>query len=164
MRRRELSLALTVGTITEPQSAVMRRNDLGLGDPGAGRAHRRVGVRAAIPRTDPLAKAEFTTIRERLIKIGARVIEHIAHPHPIADQLSGGSAVPRRRVRPDALGTLSHWARGPGAPGRSTPNALHTESHHTDPTRPVDSARACRIHVQNKPKSCIIRASSPPTK
>src|SRR5579862_9326106 len=36
------------------------------------------GVRAAIPKTDPLAKAEFTTIRERLIKIGARVIEHAA--------------------------------------------------------------------------------------
>src|SRR5450631_2195162 len=36
------------------------------------------GVRAAIPQTNPLAKCEFTTIRERLIKIGARVIEHIA--------------------------------------------------------------------------------------
>ena len=36
------------------------------------------GVRAAIPKTDPLATAEFATIRERLIKIGARVIEHIA--------------------------------------------------------------------------------------
>jgi hypothetical protein len=36
------------------------------------------GVRAAIPQTDPLAKAEFATIRERLIKIGARVIEYIA--------------------------------------------------------------------------------------
>jgi len=36
------------------------------------------GVRAAIPQTDPLAKAEFATIRERLIKVGARVIEHIA--------------------------------------------------------------------------------------
>jgi Transposase DDE domain group 1 len=36
------------------------------------------GVRAAIPHTSPLAKAEFTTIRQRLIKIGARVIEHIA--------------------------------------------------------------------------------------
>jgi Transposase DDE domain group 1 len=35
-------------------------------------------VRAAIPRTSPLASAEFATIRERLIKIGARVIEHIA--------------------------------------------------------------------------------------
>lgn len=36
------------------------------------------GVRAAIPQADPLARAEFATIRERLIKIGARVIEHIA--------------------------------------------------------------------------------------
>ena len=36
------------------------------------------GVRAVIPQTSPLASAEFATIRERLIKIGARVIEHIA--------------------------------------------------------------------------------------
>ncbi len=36
------------------------------------------GVRAAIPPTSPLVTAEFATIRERLIKIGARVIEHIA--------------------------------------------------------------------------------------
>src|SRR5215510_14388055 len=36
------------------------------------------GVRAAIPKTSPLAKCEVATIRERLIKIGARVIEHIA--------------------------------------------------------------------------------------
>jgi hypothetical protein len=35
-------------------------------------------VRAAIPSKNPLAKAEFATIRERLIKIAARVIEHIA--------------------------------------------------------------------------------------
>jgi Transposase DDE domain group 1 len=35
-------------------------------------------VRAAIPHTSPLATAEFATLRERLIKIGARVIEHIA--------------------------------------------------------------------------------------
>jgi hypothetical protein len=32
----------------------------------------------AIPRTNALACGEFATIRERLIKIGARVIEHIA--------------------------------------------------------------------------------------
>jgi hypothetical protein len=35
-------------------------------------------VRVAIPQTDPLAKSEFATIRERLIKIGARIIEHAA--------------------------------------------------------------------------------------
>jgi hypothetical protein len=36
------------------------------------------GVQAAIPQTHPLAKAEFATIRERLIKIAACVIEHAA--------------------------------------------------------------------------------------
>jgi hypothetical protein len=35
-------------------------------------------VRAAIPQASPLAKAEFATIRERLVKVAARVIEHIA--------------------------------------------------------------------------------------
>jgi hypothetical protein len=34
------------------------------------------GVRAAIPQTDPLAG--FATIRERPIKIGARVIERLS--------------------------------------------------------------------------------------
>ena len=34
-----------------------------------------LAVRTAIPQTNPLAKAEFATIRERLIKIAARVIE-----------------------------------------------------------------------------------------
>jgi hypothetical protein len=33
---------------------------------------------AAIPPAHPLAPAEFATIRERLIKIAARVIEHVA--------------------------------------------------------------------------------------
>jgi Transposase DDE domain group 1 len=37
-----------------------------------------LSVRDAIPQTHPLAKAEFNTLRECLIKIGARVIEHLA--------------------------------------------------------------------------------------
>jgi hypothetical protein len=37
-----------------------------------------LAVRDAIPQTAPLAKAEFTTIRERLFKIGARIVEHAA--------------------------------------------------------------------------------------
>jgi hypothetical protein len=35
-------------------------------------------VRAAIPPAHPLARAEFATIRERLTKIAACVIEHVA--------------------------------------------------------------------------------------
>ena len=34
-----------------------------------------LALRAAIPRTAPLARAEFATLRLRLLKIGARVIE-----------------------------------------------------------------------------------------
>jgi hypothetical protein len=37
-----------------------------------------LAVRDAIPKNEPLAKAEFATIREPLFKIGARVIEHAA--------------------------------------------------------------------------------------
>jgi Transposase DDE domain group 1 len=37
-----------------------------------------LAVRDAIPQTNPLAKAEFATIRERLFKMGARIIEHAA--------------------------------------------------------------------------------------
>jgi hypothetical protein len=37
-----------------------------------------LAVRDAIAQTDPLAKAEFATIRERLFKMGARIIEHAA--------------------------------------------------------------------------------------
>jgi hypothetical protein len=37
-----------------------------------------LAVRNAIPKKEPLAKAEFATIRERLFKAGARVIEHVA--------------------------------------------------------------------------------------
>jgi hypothetical protein len=35
-------------------------------------------LRDAIPAASPLAKAEFVTIRSKLIKIAARVIEHMA--------------------------------------------------------------------------------------
>ena len=35
-------------------------------------------LRARLPASSPLARAEFATLRQRLIKIGARVIEHAA--------------------------------------------------------------------------------------
>src|SRR5258708_36119197 len=58
------------------------------------------GVRAANPQTSPLATAEFATIRGRLIKIGARVIGHIAR---IRVQLPTGCPG-GARFRADALG------------------------------------------------------------
>jgi hypothetical protein len=37
-----------------------------------------LGLRDAIPAASPLARAEFTTLRLRLLKIGARVVEKAA--------------------------------------------------------------------------------------
>jgi len=53
-------------------------------------------VRAAIPQTDPLAKAEFATIRERLIKIGARIIDHAARIRIQLPTLCPGEPRPRQ--------------------------------------------------------------------
>ena len=88
------------------------------------------GVRAAIPHTSPLAKAEFATIRERLIKIGARVIEHtarIAHHLPL--ELPGTGVVPNRRPHSHAVRPMSCGAMRPrrAAPRQINPNALHGE-------------------------------------
>ena len=35
-------------------------------------------LRSRLPRTSPLARCEFTTLRQRLIKIGARIVERAA--------------------------------------------------------------------------------------
>jgi hypothetical protein len=40
------------------------------------------------------------------------------------------------------------------------PNVLHSESNHTGPAAPINSARACRIDVKNEAESCIIRANT----
>jgi hypothetical protein len=109
--------------------------------------------RNAIPHTDPLAKAEFATVRKRLIKIGARVIEHLAririqlpiscpvgalfravalHLHYPADK--------QRASRPDV------------PPARQiTPNALHCELRHTGPLGPAGGARTLRGRAKMAP-------------
>jgi hypothetical protein len=56
-------------------------------------------VRAAIPPANRLATAEFMTLRERLIKIRTRVIEHIA-------RASASSCPERGLVRIIALGLM----------------------------------------------------------
>src|SRR5439155_4623185 len=110
------------------------------------------GVRAAIPQTNPLAKCEFATIRERLIKIGARVIEHIAR---IRVQLP--TSCPERALfRAVALGLMPS---GPYTAGRCAPtsrrhrqiipNALHSEWPHTDPAGRMTGARAASQKCEN---------------
>jgi hypothetical protein len=105
------------------------------------------GVRAAIPQTNPLANAEFAAIRERLIKL-ARAASPIELPR--------AGAVPNRCAPSHAVRPMSHGATGPPAPahlGRSTPNALHGESHHADqlvgvPPRPLNT-RVKTHHVMH---------------
>jgi hypothetical protein len=72
------------------------------GQSGAARSHTAaywlmLTVRDAIPQTDPLAKAEVATIRERLIKMGARVIELL--PSAAAFGVAAGSIVFLRWLR-----------------------------------------------------------------
>jgi hypothetical protein len=72
-------------------------------------------VRAAIPPAHPLARTEFATIRERLIKIAARVM-NMSRASAFSLPTSGGRAVPHRRAGPDAVRPLRRGAMGPNAP------------------------------------------------
>jgi Transposase DDE domain group 1 len=122
------------------------------------------GVRAAIPRTNPLANCEFATLRERLIKIGARVIEHIAR---IRVQLP--TSCPEGALfRAVALGLLLSGPRGcvPDEPPTEAdqPQTRCTASRLT-PIQPVGSpARAHSPDVQKRATSCMITARVVPLK
>ena len=72
-----------------------------------------LAVRAAIPQTEPLARAEFATIRERLIKIGARIIEHAARVRIQLPTSCPEGALFRTvalGIMPAAHGAAGHWA------------------------------------------------------
>jgi hypothetical protein len=98
------------------------------------------------PHTSPLATAEFATIRERLIKIGARVIEHIARIRiQLPTSCPEGGVVQSRRARPAAVRSMSRRAACPDEPptGKSTPDLLHSELPHT-----VPAGQKCRTPFQ----------------
>jgi hypothetical protein len=87
-------------------------------------------VRAAIPQTSPLAKAEFATIRERLIKIGARVIEHTARIRILSPRVAPSARC--SEPSPSLSCRAAHEPQGRMAPdarpsGQINPNALHSE-------------------------------------
>ena len=100
-----------------------------------------LAMRDALPQTEPLEKAEFTTIRERLIKIGARVIERLAR---IRIQLP--TSCPERRLFRDHPADERRGVvpRRAAEQGRSTPNGLHCELRQTGPVGPAGSAHAPR--------------------
>src|SRR5262249_13967904 len=105
-----------------------------------------LAVRDAIPQTDPLAKAEFATIRERLIKIRARVIEHLAR---IRIQLP--TSCPEGALfRTVARGTIPSAPRAAGLVARTSrrrrqinPNALQAELYGRRSDDRSGGARSC---------------------
>src|SRR5262245_19359209 len=103
------------------------------------------GVRAAIPQANPLATCEFATIRERLIKIGARVIEHLARIRvQLPTSLRG--AVPVCRTWPHAVRPVSRGAVCPAEP----------------PTRQINPERpASRVASHRLPDGMSARVSLP---
>ena len=103
-------------------------------------------VRAAIPPAHPLARAEFATIRERLIKIAARVIEHVAR---IRIQLP--TSCPEGALfRTVALG-LMPWPLSRGAMGPHVP-PITADQTHTSCTAswrtPIQTGRIDGVRVQ----------------
>ena len=71
-------------------------------------------LRDAIPRAAPLARAEFATLRLRLLKIGARVVEKATRV-----RIHFASACPDAALFRLLAGGLA--TAGPWAPGRRAP-------------------------------------------
>ncbi len=96
-------------------------------------------VRDAIPKPQPLATAEFATLRVRLLKIAGRITE-TAHAVRIAFAAasSRSRAVPRRRTQP------------------ATRRAVTTGAVAPDPPRPINP-NACRLQAEIAPASGAIK-------
>src|SRR5262249_43318254 len=116
-------------------------------------------VRAAIPPAHPLARAEFATIRERLIKIAARVIEHVAR---IRIQLPT-SCPDGALFRTVALGLMRSgpWTAGQWAPRRrrsrqikSPRVAQRVDAHRSRPDGSTACACGTREHRACKKPAC----------
>jgi len=118
-----------------------------------------------MPRASPLAKCEFATIRERLIKIGARHRAHRSHPRLTANQLPGRNAIQVRRARPHAIRSISGGAMRPDKPLIRQINpervASRVASHRS---RRTERRRASTHQTAKKIAWCIVRVRSAGTK
>jgi hypothetical protein len=112
------------------------------------------GVRAAIPKTSPLASCEFTTIRERLIKIGAGVIEHIARIRVQLPTICPEAAL----FRTVALGLMPSGREWRGSVPRSRRqrqiNLIRVARRvtYTDPAGRIAGARPSASRAKNAPR------------
>ena len=112
-------------------------------------------VRDAIPKPQPLATAEFTTLRLRLLKIAARVTETATRVRiAFAAACPEAELVPRRRAQPATRRAMTAGAIAPEPassyqPQRpAPPNAIATKSG----AKPIH-ARRSEQHVKLNPQS-----------
>ena len=114
-------------------------------------------LRDAIPKTHPLAVAEFVTLREKLLKIGARIVETASRI-----KLALTSACPQARLFRHLAGALQ--PAGPSATGqRQCPHAPDHPSIQLQrvPKVPVDTAEktqrgiASAIMSRTKSAMCV---------
>jgi len=82
-------------------------------------------VRDAIPKTQPLAIAQFKTLQMRLIKIAARITEtRHAGPHRLRRRLSRSRAVQRSGAQLPACRAMTRGACAPHPPRPVHPQRL----------------------------------------
>jgi len=115
-----------------------------------------LALRDAVPRRMPLAWSEFATIRRRLLKVGARVVEKAARICIHFASACPDAALSRRRPVPAAggpvrnLGTLTAGAACPTNPSLSNPQPRHRKRQTSAPQR-----RRTAVPARSKPTDLI---------
>jgi len=109
-------------------------------------------LRDAIPKTHPLAVAEFVTLREKLLKIGARIVETASR----IKLALATACIPTPRRRLAACGTVNDGAETVSARPRSPIYPTPTRSKSADRPSGKDATRNCvRNHVAKKIASAL---------
>ena len=109
-------------------------------------------VRDAIPRSQPLASAEFATLRMRLLKIVGRITETATRvPHRIRRDVPRSRAVPRRRPQLAPRRTMTAGAIAPG------PRLVHlnTSAQHLRPKSRHWAPRSATLNDQSADRTSM---------
>ena len=95
-----------------------------------------LAIRDAIPKIQDLAKAEFKTLRQRLLKIAARIIEiQKQDPHRLRNR------VPRCRAIPWSCDLVAErWPITRGAACLSIPKICKPSTSHANTAQSADNA------------------------
>jgi hypothetical protein len=99
-------------------------------------------VRDAIPRPHPLATAEFTTLRMRLLKVAGRITEAATRV-----RIALAAACPRPRCSEASRSASSPLGRDCGAIAPHSPNPVNSNAVH-EPDQHRDETGATPIRVR----------------